>query len=323
MNESLQFVTIRNFESEQKKHYNEITLSFQLFGPPLNTVPIVLVNHALTGNSNVADSKTGWWKEIIGFNKAIDTQYFSVIAFNIYGNGYDEHLLEDHSSFNAFDIAQLQYLALAQLEVVQLYAAIGGSIGGGIAWEMAITHPSFIQRLIPIASAWKSSDWIIGQTHVQESILQHSNYPLQDARMMAMLFYRTPQSFDQKFNHSQTDQGKPVVQDWLDFHGKSLQNRFDVQAYRTMNYVLAHIDIQRQFNTIEDAVQPLQSIVIQIAIDTDIYFHKEANIQSKKVLDQLGIVNEYHEIQSIHGHDAFLIEYDQLSPLLKPHFTIA
>jgi homoserine O-acetyltransferase len=322
MNETLQHIHIQNFESQRKRIYKTITLSFQVFGPSLNTAPIVLVNHALTGNSNVADPKTGWWKDLIGFDKTIDTKHYTVIAFNIYGNGYDEICLDDHTNFSAYDIAELQYLALTQLEVIQLYASIGGSVGGGIAWEMAVSHPTFIQNLFPIASAWKSSDWIIGQTFIQDRILHHSSHPLEDARMMAMLFYRTPQSFDQKFQHSKTDQGEPIVENWLKFHVKSLAERFHVQAYRTMNYILAHIDIQQQFETIEDALRPLQSKVIQIAIDSDIYFHKEANIQSQKTLDRLGIANEYHEIQSIHGHDAFLIEYTQLSQLLKPHFTI-
>ncbi|UTW64984.1 alpha/beta fold hydrolase [bacterium SCSIO 12643] len=323
MNNTLQFITIQKFENHRQQTFENIKLSYQVFGAQLHSAPIILVHHALTGNSNVANPDDGWWKDLIGKNKVINTDHYTVIAFNIYGNGYDHALQTDHTSFNAFDIAALQFLAMTQMEITQLYAAIGGSIGGGIAWEMAVAHPEFIQHLIPIASAWKSSDWIVGQTSVQESILQHSSKPLEDARMMAMLFYRTPVSFDSKFNHKKTNQNIPVVSDWLQFHGKSLAKRFQVQAYRTMNYILSTIDISKQKDSIEAALKPLQSHVIQIAIDTDIYFHKDTNLNTKKILDQFDVTNSYHEIQSVHGHDAFLIEYDQLSQILKPYFSIS
>ena len=66
-----------------------ITLSYQLFGKPLHEAPIVMINHALTGNSNVT-GKGGWWNPIVGPNKVIDTNVFTVLAFNIPGNGFDQ-----------------------------------------------------------------------------------------------------------------------------------------------------------------------------------------------------------------------------------------
>ena len=316
MHTEIQHITICDFETKGNKCFPKITQSYQVFGCPLHSAPIVLVHHALTGNSNVAHPDTGWWRTLIGPHKTINTLEYTVITFNILGNGYDGVLLEDHHTFNAADIAQLQYLALQQLGIHQVHTIIGGSVGGGIAWEMVVSHPAFAQHLIPIASAWKSSNWIKGQTHVQESILAHSSHPLVDARMMAMLFYRTPASFDRKFSNPEN----PGVTSWLDYHGKSLLERFDVQAYRTINHVLAHIDVT-QHPSFTENIQKLGCTVIQVAIDSDIYFHKEANLQTKEILDAHGITNAYHEIKSIHGHDAFLIEYDQLAQILTPHFT--
>ena len=73
-----------------KKHATQ--LSYQLFGCALNTAPIVLVNHALTGNSNVC-GETGWWGSLIGPDKTIDTLCYTVLAFNIPGNGHDLSLI--------------------------------------------------------------------------------------------------------------------------------------------------------------------------------------------------------------------------------------
>ena len=81
-------------------------MSFELFGRPLHSAPIVLVNHALTGNSGVA-GENGWWSDIIGVGKCIDTTTYTVLAFNIPGNGYDGFVVENYKEFVAGDIARV------------------------------------------------------------------------------------------------------------------------------------------------------------------------------------------------------------------------
>ena len=80
-------LAIKAFKT-QSNHTQDISLSYEHFGLPLNQAPVVLVNHALTGNSNVA-GEGGWWSALIGPDKCIDTNRFAVLAFNIPGNGYD------------------------------------------------------------------------------------------------------------------------------------------------------------------------------------------------------------------------------------------
>ena len=89
MKKELKYIGLNNFTTESGYFYSNFELSYQLFGQKLFTAPIVLVNHALTGNSNVA-GEFGWWSSLIGLGKLIDTNKFTVIAFNIPGNGYDE-----------------------------------------------------------------------------------------------------------------------------------------------------------------------------------------------------------------------------------------
>ena len=84
----LQKIDLFNFVLENGKLQSKIALYYQIFGQPIGKAPVVLVNHALTGNSNVT-GKNGWWNELIGQNKTIDTDYFTVIAFNIPGNGFE------------------------------------------------------------------------------------------------------------------------------------------------------------------------------------------------------------------------------------------
>lgn len=106
MKNSLQHIIIRNFTTESGIQYENIQLSCQLFGKALGKSPVVLVNHALTGNSDVAGKK-GWWSAIIGPDKTIDTNSYTVLAFNIPGNGFDGFLMENYKSFIARDVARI------------------------------------------------------------------------------------------------------------------------------------------------------------------------------------------------------------------------
>ena len=194
--ETLHYISIRNYVTKIGKT-SSVSLSYQLFGKKLHTAPIVLVNHALTGNSNVA-GKDGWWNALIGKDKVIDTHKYTIIAFNIPGNGYDdksENLIENYKDFVARDIAELFLLGLEKLKINKLFAVIGGSLGGGIAWEMAVINPIVTEHLIVVASDWKSTDWLIANCQIQEQFLLNSSNPVHDARMHAMLCYRTPESF--------------------------------------------------------------------------------------------------------------------------------
>lgn len=304
------------------REYKQLPTSYEIIGKVLHTAPIVLVNHALTGNSDVASTKKGWWKGIIGDGKLIDTHRYTVFSFNIIGNGYDGNLFDNYKDFTAKDIARIFYLVLKELKIDKVYAIIGGSLGGGIAWEMASLYPDFSKYLIPIASDLKSSDWVIGHNSIQESILLNSKKPLQDARKMAMLFYRTPASFAKKFGRTRTGDSEMFnVESWLNYHGNKLESRFELKAYLMMNHLLTTIDISNETKSIEEILVSIKSIVIQIAVDSDLFFVRDEIIKTKILLDTLNVPNEYHEIKSEDGHDAFLIEYEQTNNFLNTVFN--
>jgi len=312
---------LKTYETFKGVQYEKLDISYEVFGRKLHTAPIVLVNHALTGNSDVGSPERGWWKDLIGENKVIDTLQYTVVSFNIPGNGYDGVLIDNYKDFIAKDIARIYFLVLQALGVKELYAIIGGSLGGGIAWEMAGLYPNFAKYIIPIAADWKSTDWIIGHNAIQESILLNSKKPLQDARKMAILFYRSPASFTKRFNRTRTETQRSFnVESWLDHHGHKLENRFSLKAYLMMNHLLTTIDVSKDHESIETTLSAIKSKVIQIAVNSDLFFIKEENLKTKKLLDQYKVANVYHEIDSIDGHDAFLIEHEQISNFLRPLF---
>jgi homoserine O-acetyltransferase len=319
----LQHIKILDFTTEQGIDCPLLKLTYQLFGRLLGTAPIVLINHALTGNSNVC-GVNGWWKSLVGEDKCIDTNQYTVLAFNIPGNGFDndkENLIDNYKDFTARDIAKIFGLGLQELKIHSLYAVIGGSVGGGIAWELATLNPKFIEHLIPIASDWKSTDWLIANCYLQDLILNNSSNPIADARVHAMLCYRTPTSFKTKFDRTTNESlGIFNIESWLNHHGRKLQERFYLSTYKLMNQLLKTIDISRGRENFEEAVSAIESHIHIVGVNSDLFFTVDENKETYHKLKELNVKTTYYEIQSIHGHDAFLIEYEQLKAFLNPIF---
>ncbi len=318
----LKYIEIANFKTEIGKIVS-IKLSYQTFGKALHTAPIVLVNHALTGNSTVC-GKEGWWQDLIGENKCIDTNQYTILAFNIPGNGFGNDtrdLIENYKDFTARDIARVFSLGLEELKIISLYAVIGGSVGGGIAWELAVLKPKFIKHLIPVASDWKSTDWLIANCYLQDLILNNSSNPIADARVHAMLCYRTPISFKTKFDRTTNESlGMFNIESWLTHHGKKLKERFHLSTYKLMNQLLKTIDITRGRGGFEEVVSKIESHIHIIGVNSDLFFTAAENKDTFLKLKELNMASTYYEVESIHGHDAFLIEYKQLSTFLTPIF---
>ncbi|MFV8369105.1 alpha/beta fold hydrolase [Flavobacterium sp. LB2R40] len=312
--------TIQNFTTESGGFHDALNLSYQVFGPALHTAPIVLVNHALTGNSQVV-GENGWWNDLIGVNKTIDTTKYTILAFNVPGNGFDDFIIENYADFNARDIARIFIEGLRFLKIKQLYAIIGGSVGGGIGWEIAALEPKITQHLIPIATDWKSTDWLIANCFLQEQILNNSSKPIEDARIHAMLCYRTPESFAAKFQRT-TNAELAIfnIESWLLHHGEKLQKRFQISSYKMMNQLLKTIDITRKRNSFEEITSKIEADIHIIGINSDLFFTANENKATYEELKKYKNNVTYQEIVSIHGHDAFLIEYKQLDNLLQDLF---
>jgi homoserine O-acetyltransferase len=297
-----------------------VTLSYQLFGRALHTAPVVVVNHALTGNSNVA-GEGGWWTPLVGDGKCIDTREYTVLSFNIPGNGYDGFLIENYRDFVAADMARIFLWGLETLRVTSLHALIGGSLGGGIAWEMAALRPGLARHLIPVASDWKSTDWLIANCQIQERFLLNSKDPVHDARMHAMLCYRTPESFKERFQRGTNEELQVFnVESWLLHHGKKLQERFQLAAYKLTNQLLKTIDITREGEAHFKALQESNTHIHIIGVDSDLFFTASENRETYRQLARARSNVTYGEIRSLHGHDAFLIEHPQMEELLRPIF---
>jgi homoserine O-acetyltransferase/O-succinyltransferase len=318
---NLEKIDIYNFDLELGKREDHIALSYQVFGQPIGSSPIIVVNHALTGNSNIAGNE-GWWTKIVGENKSIDTHYFTIIAFNIPGNGYDDeptNLIANYRDFTVRDIARIFWEGLFFLKIENIHALIGLSLGGAIAWEMAVLQPDNVDNLIPIATDWKATDWVIANVLIQDQILKNSDDPIVDARLHATLLYRTPEYVNQKFVNDKLDTVSVFqIEYWLFDHGHKLKNQFKLAAYKLMNHLLKTNDITRNRKDFLSVTNEIHANIHLVTIDRDCLFIANETRKTFRSLSNIKQNVFYHQMQSIHGHDAFLVEFNQLSNILNP-----
>ena len=306
--------------TDSGKVLETLILQYQTFGLPLGEGPTVLILHSLTGDAQVC-GPGGWWNDIVGPARSISTEDYSILAFNIPGNGVDEYTLAHPEDFHLGDIARLMLWGLQQLNLAELYAVVGGSIGGGLVWELAAISPKLAKHWIPIAADWKATDWLLAHTYLQRNILASSNDPLFVARINAMITYRHPKSFKSRFKRSfNNEKQKFNIESWLDHHGAKIKERFLLDAYKAMNHFLSTLDICRAGESFETLLAPNQGKFHLVAIDTDLFFFPEEDQATTSDLKKIGIDVSYHEIHSNHGHDAFLIESQQLQQILAPIF---
>lgn len=315
----LQELYITHFRSWQGVEYPQVKLTYQFAGRLPGEAPIVLVCHALTGNSSVA-GPDGWWAQLIGPEKTIDTDIYTILCFDIPGNCYGGYLPdggEQPERFSLQDVARLFLEGLEILDITSVYAIIGASLGGALVWQLAAFAPELAQNIFPIATDYKASNWLLAQTAVQMLLLQGAN-PIHDARIHAMLCYRTPESICARFQNGMTPDGStPEVLDWLDYHGKTLECRFEEFAYRVMTFLTSNIRVADDVH----GLNHIRSNIHLISIDSDMLFPHFQARQTAHELQTLRPDTTWDVIHSIHGHDAFLMEYAQLNAIIKPYFS--
>ena len=318
MESNLSYIDVRDVKIYSGRNV-DFQLSYQNIGRDFSDSPVVVVNHSLTGNSNVS-GKDGWWKDLVGEGKLIDTNKFSVLSFNIPGNCFGNEKNDFVDELVLGDVAKAFNQAILNLGINNVHSLIGGSVGGGLVWEMGMLNPDLFENLIPIASDYKSSDWLIANTHLQSKLLENSSDPIFDARIHAMLTYRNPISLNKRFLN-QNDGNVRKVKSWLDFHGHNLKNRFQLKAYKIMNKFLSSIDVESYSNSsFVELLKKVKSNVYIISIDSDLLF---TDYEQREIYKKISLVKKnvyYFQIRSDHGHDAFFIEYDQISSFLKRCF---
>ena len=171
-------------------------------------------------------------------------------------------------------------------------------------------------KIIPVASDWKANDWLLANTFLQDRILKNSSDPVGDARIHAMLFYRTPESLNQRFSRSKNiEKGIYNIESWLGHHALKLNHRFSLNSYKFLNNLLRSTNIARDDLSLESKIKSSKSEIHIISVDSDIFFLPDEDRITTSRLKKRDVKIKNHIIESIHGHDAFLIETKQISDI--------
>ena len=357
--EAREFVSADLFTFESSQMLPGFTLRYETYGH-LNPAHdnVVLVCHALSGDHHCAgihglsDAKPGWWNNLIGPGKAVDTSRFFVICSNCLGGcqGSSGPSSIDASAGKPFgikfpfvtirDMVRAQKRLLDSLGVKSLYAVIGGSMGGMQVLQWGIEFPSFVKRLLPMATTARESAQGIGFNEVgRQAIMQdpewhHGEYPknggpkvwLAIARMMAHITYVSDASMDRKFGRKRTHVTDGAaynfdvqfeVESYLRYQGESFINRFDANSYLYITRAIDHFDLAAAHGSLEKAFAGVEAETLVVGFTSDWLFPPEQNRQIALALLRAGKRASYAELSTDLGHDSFLLESEELYALVR------
>ncbi|MEX2572414.1 MAG: homoserine O-acetyltransferase [Gemmatimonadota bacterium] len=275
---------------------------------------LVVIFHALTGS---ADALGGWWSNVLGPGRAVDTDRYAVLCVNFVGSCYGSTGAWDPERrpfprIGARDLAKLVHRIVSDLGVTRVRAAAGGSLGGMVALEWAVTYPTLTDRSVVFAAPAAHTAGAIGWSHIQRRMIQAAGEDgLEIARMVAMMTYRTAGEFEQRFGRTHNPDGSFAVESYLSRHGEKLRDRFDLHSYLTLLDTMDDHDVGEGRGGVEAALAPVGDRLIGVGITGDLLYREEDVLAWTRPARA-----EYQQIKSIHGHDAFLLEPDQVTRIL-------
>ncbi|HTS80584.1 MAG TPA: alpha/beta fold hydrolase [Myxococcaceae bacterium] len=295
------------------------------------SIPTVLVIHALTGDARAA-GPDGWWAPLIGPGRPLDPARVRVLCANNLGSCYgssgplDEGWPLNGTRLTPWDQARALWAVLDLLGVPRLRLATGASLGGMIALCLPVLRPGAVDRLLPIGTSIASSAWVTGWNHVARQVLRlDPGWPsdvgrgLELARQLAMLTYRAEPSLDarqhRRAGHPPEAPWALPIQSYLEHQGRKLRRRFDARAYLLQLEAMDAHDLDCPPPGVP--ARPLGGSAICVDVDTDQLF---TPVQVDLLADWLtahGTEARRATVRSPHGHDAFLIEWEALDPLLR------
>ncbi|BCR06521.1 homoserine O-acetyltransferase [Desulfuromonas versatilis] len=333
-----------------------ITLAYETYGrldPAKSNA--VLVCHAWTGDAHAAgrhtaeDRKPGWWDDMIGPGKVLDTERYFVICSNVIGSckgstGPTSVNPRTEKPYNLSfpvimvrDMVRAQKLLIDHLGLDSLLCVIGGSMGAMQALEWGIHYPQMVRSIIPIAGTGRTSPMAIAlnalarQAIFNDPMWKKGNYktehPPSDglalARAVGHISFLSDASMHLKFGRRFSARdgmfdffGQFEVERYLEYNGGSFVERFDTNSFLYLAKALDLYDVAWNFDGLEDALSHLRCPSLWFAFSSDWLYTPDQPEQIVKTLQALGKPASYHLVQSDYGHDSFLVEPEKFTHLI-------
>lgn len=326
------------FVLESGEVFQGIDIAYHTYGTlNYDKSNVIWVCHALTGSSDVL----AWWPGLAGPGRLLDTEKYFIVCANVLGSPYGSTSPQsiDPESGKPYllrfplitirDIVKAHQLLATHLEIGRIHLLIGGSLGGQQALEWSIMQPERIERAVVVAANAVQSPWGIAFNESQRlALLADRSFDgsnpeggargLSAARSIAMLSYRT---FD-AYQHSQHDPENDKTSGFLaatyqQYQGIKFTCRFDAYSYWSLINTLDTHNIARGRDRVERVLQSISTRVLVGSIVSDLLFpYAEQCYLAAHIPDAIHI-----EIESIYGHDGFLMENEKLVEALSGFFA--
>ncbi len=326
------------FELESGEVLPELELAYNTLGQ-LNAegTNVIWICHALTANAHPEE----WWPGIFDKAKGIDLAKYFVICVNTIGSCYGstnpqsihpETKLPFGLSFPKFsirDISKSLNLLSQHLGIRKINYLLGGSMGGMQAMEWAIQEPEKIENLIVLATSAKHSSWGIAFNETQRMALEadssfYKNQAeagkkgLEAARAIALLSYRNYRTYQTTQIDQENTTDSYRASSYQNYQGQKLSRRFDAKAYWYLTKAMDSHDVGRYRGGCEKALSKIKAKTLVIGIQSDVLFPIEEQTFLAKHIKEAKL----EIIDSIYGHDGFLIEIETIKILLQTHFKL-
>ncbi len=270
---------------------------------------LVVVFHSLTADAD----PLRWWGDVIGPGRAIDTRRYAVLSTNLLGSCYGTTRVPDGVRVTPRDMARLTGRLVETLEVPSVALATGGSLGGMVTLEWVACFPQLTRAAVVFAAPAAHTAQAIGFGHIQRRAIEVGGVAgLEIARMAAMMTYRTAAELESRFGRAQRDDGRYQVQSYLDHQGAKFVRRFDSAAYLTLLDAMDAHDVGRGRGGVGPALRAFTGELVGVGITGDLLYEPET-VQEWTAAARA----RYVEIESVHGHDAFLLEPEQVGAILR------
>lgn len=306
-------VEIGPFEFADGSRLESAVQRITTYGDPRS--PAVLVAHALTGSSRV----TEWWGGLVGAGKLLDPAERYVIGINALGSCYGStgpSAVADFPYVTVRDIVAAQARALDALGVERLSLVIGASLGGMQALQWALDFPQRVERAVMVGSHDHQSAMGIALNAIQrEAIAVDPARGLRIARKIAMLSYKSDALFKHRHDRRTDRKGRFRfdVEGYLEHQADAFEARMDARSYVALTEAMDSFDVRSRVGA---STAPS---LLFVGITSDWLFLPADVRAAARRFASLGYRSEYAEIESDHGHDAFLAESHAFALILSEH----
>ncbi|WP_345270227.1 homoserine O-acetyltransferase family protein [Nibrella viscosa] len=294
---------------------------------------VVWICHALTGNADPGD----WWSGMVGPGRFYDPEQYFIVCANILGSCYGstgplsinpetgDPYFHDFPTITVRDIVGALDLLRQELGIDRIHTCIGGSVGGQQAVEWGIMQPDLIENLVLLASNAVFSPWGIAFNESQRMAIEadatwRERRPdagqagMKAARAMALISYRNYDTygFTQALDNNEQLDGYKAA-GYQQYQGEKLVRRFNAFTYWTLTKVMDSHNVGRNRGSILNALGQIKARTLSVGIKSDILFPpSEQQFLARHIPDAV-----YQEIDSLYGHDGFLIEFKPLSQIIR------